>query len=320
MGIGNLCMGGAGKSPLAAYVIDHLRKTYSVALVTRGYGRETKGNLLATADGLPPAENEHRPCLKADAKTVGDEPAMMARRFPGLTVMASAKRREGVAQLMSLENPPDRIVFDDVFQHRYVRPTLNILVTAYNNLYVHDSMPPLGRLREPRSGSRRADIIVVSKCPMTMDAAEKERIVAEIKPLPHQKVFFSSIGYQKPLPLFPESAGRDSHFEPGDAVLLVTGIADPKPLEETLMKIGKVTLMRFGDHHFFTAEDCDRIAKRFESIDATRKAIVTTEKDAMRLLLSPGKAHLSSLPLFYLPIEVIMHDAQAFKKCLNGEL
>ena len=298
VGIGNLSVGGAGKSPMAAYVIELLQKKESVALVSRGYGRATRGNIMVQG--------------ATDSATVGDEPAMLARRYPRLTVMVSERRREGVAELMRQKMPPQKIVFDDVFQHRQVRPTVNVLVTAYDDLFSENHMLPFGTLREPRKGYRRADIIVVSKCPHNISEEERRLIAARLKPLPHQKVFFSYIEYLPPLSLF---NGREL-IQYG-AVLLVTGIANPRPLRDTLEERGHlVDSMPFRDHHDFTESDCLDIMERFKRLPMGNNVIITTEKDAMRMLQPMVKELLKGLPIYYVPIRTRLLDKKGFDSTL----
>lgn len=301
VGIGNLCHGGAGKTPLAMHVIGLLGREHTVGLVSRGYGRSIKENIHFVG--------------RMAASVAGDEPAMMARRFPSLQVALAAKRREGVAILMDEPTPPQYIVFDDVFQHRWVRPTVSVLVTSYDNLFSSDKMTPFGTLREPRRGYRRADLIVVSKCPSSLTEEQREEELRAIEPRPHQKVFFSSIVYGYPIAVY----GHDKMYH-ADVMLVVTGISNPAPLIEALKERGEVEHLAFPDHHTFTKADLRYIAKYYDDMAGSHKAIITTEKDAMRLDAALAKEILGKLPVYYIPIEVAFHDGDGFDRELLRRL
>ncbi|MCR5423867.1 MAG: tetraacyldisaccharide 4'-kinase [Bacteroidales bacterium] len=293
IGIGNLAMGGTGKTPHSEFVLRQLLdRGRRVALLSRGYGRKTKGFVMA-GEGA------------ASAQQLGDEPAMLAHKLPAVTVAVCERRVEGVARLMALPEPPETIVLDDVMQHRYVRPTTMVLLTEYEHPYCDDHILPFGNLREFRSGARRADCVVVTKCPADLGDNEKERLRRRLHLRPGQRLFFSTVDYAAPLPL--RFDGHDAPaccdaFARGQHVLLVTGIAHPSPLERYLAQQGcAVTHLHFADHHDFTPSDVAKIVAAYEQMPPENRRVVTTEKDAQRL-----KAHreLAELPLCYVPITV----------------
>ena len=304
IGIGNLRMGGTGKTPHTEYLIRLLQNsslTNRVALLSRGYGRKTKGFLLADK------ESEIN-----NSELIGDEPAMMARKFPDLTVAVCEKRAEGVRRLAQLPQPPHVVLLDDVYQHRSVKPTLSILLTEYSDLYSKDHILPFGNLREFRSGSRRADIIVVTKCPPAMSETKRNHYRGLLKLQPHQKLFFSRIVYMPFQPLF-----NDLEWKPVKTVLLVTGIAHSAPLKNHLEKQCSVIQLAFPDHHDFTPIDCRLIAKTFQSIKEPSKAVVTTEKDAMRLQNTTTRELLTGLPIFCIPIQISIIDGETFDQTIK---
>ena len=300
IGIGNLRMGGTGKTPHTEYLIRLLQNpssdTNRVALLSRGYGRKTKGFLLADK------ESEIN-----NSELIGDEPAMMVRKFPDLTVAVCEKRAEGVRRLAQLPHAPQIVLLDDVYQHRSVKPTLSILLTEYSDIFSKDHILPFGNLREFRSGSRRADIVVVTKCPPAMSETKRNHYRGLLKLQPQQKLFFSRIVYMPFLPLF-----NDMEWKQVKTVLLVTGIAHSAPLKDHLEKQCSVKQLAFPDHHDFTSVDCRLIAKTFQSIKESSKAVVTTEKDAMRLQNTTARELLAGLPVFYIPIQISIIDGETF--------
>lgn len=307
IGIGNLRMGGTGKTPHTEYLIRLLEKEkklstfnsqFSISLLSRGYGRKTKGFLLADAS--------------SKASDIGDEPLMMHRKFPDITVAVCEDRNEGLRLLSALHPQPSAtgaVLLDDCYQHRKVTPDLNILLSQYSDLYVDDHVLPFGNLREFRSGSRRADIIIVTKCPPYLSTRKRDTISHRINPLPHQRLFFSYISYSDPIPLFSPHL-QFSHFNA--QLLLVSGIANPEPLKRHLERHSTVANMEFPDHHKFTHLDCEMMLRRFNNLKSDSKAIVTTEKDAMRLIDSPHRHLFDDIPFFYVPIEVKFFEQNDF--------
>ena len=292
IGVGNLRMGGTGKTPHTEYLI-RLFNDMPTALLSRGYGRKTSGFHLATGND--------------DSYSLGDEPAMMARKFPSLTVAVCKDRLEGVANLAKMENKPSLILLDDVFQHRKIKPSATILLTEYGDPFFNDHILPFGNLREFRNGHKRADIVVVTKCPTTLSDAKRNEYRQRLKLSPTQKLFFSYIDYSAPQPLF-----HDSPWQPVKEVLLLPGIAHPSPLKHHLEKLCTVTHIAYPDHHNFSDNDCHHIINTFNAIKDTSKAIITTEKDTMRLLRPDIRQLLNDLPIFYIPIKVSFFDNDIF--------
>ena len=253
--VGNISVGGTGKTPMCAYLLGLLQHNgMAPALLSRGYGRKSKGYHIATP--------------YSTAADVGDEPREIYRMFEGrIPVCVCEDRRKGARQLLTDMPKVHTIVLDDAYQHRYIHRDLNILLTDFHRLYTRDCVLPEGMLRERSSGANRADIIVVTKCPPMLSPSEAETIRCEIAPLPHQHVFFTSITYA-PLTL------------QGKRTLLFTGIAKPEPLADHLRSQGaELDILRFADHHAFTPSDLDLIVKRSHEADL----VVTTAKDYSRL-------------------------------------
>lgn len=298
IGVGNLRMGGTGKTPHTEYLIRQLSDR-NIALLSRGYGRKSKGFLLA---------NE-----QSTSADIGDEPAMMRAKFPGITVAVCEDRVEGIRRLMQLPQKPDLVVLDDVYQHRHLKPSVSILLTEYGDPYYDDHILPFGNLREFRRGSRRADIIVVTKCPPNVNEQQRNACRSRLKLQSHQKLHFSQIDYCQPQPLF-----GTTHWQPVKEVLLLTGIAHPNPLKQHLEKQCVVRHLAFPDHHDFSAADIKQIVTTFNGIHETSKAIVTTEKDAMRLRNGACSSQLSALPIYYLPITIRFDDDEAFLSTIKN--
>ncbi len=293
--VGNLDVGGAGKSPMTEYLIRLLKDQHKVATLSRGYGRQTKGYLTATATAT--ATNI------ATATQLGDEPAQFKAKFPDITVAVCEKRVVGIKKLIP---DHDVILLDDAFQHRAVQPGLSILLFDYNRLSEPHLLLPAGNLREPFSGRWRAQIIVITKCPATLSDEETSMAAQKIEPLPYQKVFYSRIAYQPLTTISNEPATISVDNE--TAVFLLTGIANPKPLMQYLKGFTSVIIHHnYPDHHPFTPKNIAKLAAEFSACTAQKKLVVTTEKDAQRLQQSwfngvlPGG---DDLPVFVLPIKV----------------
>lgn len=292
IGIGNLRVGGTGKTPHTEYLI-RLLAGRRVALLSRGYGRATTGFVLAD-DG-------------STASQIGDEPLMMARKFRQLTVAVCEDRVEGVRRLMEMPQKPDVVLLDDVYQHRHIRPALNILLTEYGDPYCNDHILPFGNLREGRRGRRRADIVVVTKCPNSISDGQREIMRQRLKLNDRQQLFFSYISYAEPVAVYDAAMPNAV-----DEIVLVTGIAHPEPLVKHLAGKYKVHHLRFADHHPFGEDDCQRIADAYEALPSQRKVVITTEKDAVRMLADQARERLSKLPVFYVPIKVNILGQQEF--------
>ncbi|MEO6188503.1 MAG: tetraacyldisaccharide 4'-kinase [Ginsengibacter sp.] len=282
--VGNLAVGGTGKTPMTEYVVRLLKEKFNVATLSRGYKRKTRGFAIAEA---------HTTALE-----IGDEPMQLHKKFPGIAVAVAEQRIVGVPQLLHTRPETDVIILDDAFQHREINAGLNILLTDYNNLYPRDFIFPAGDLRDTRSSSKRADIIIVTKCKSHLKTSEKEEIEMELDPLPHQKVFFTKIEYGSPYHLF---SGEEKFLEPETDILLVCGIANPKPLQDVLTSYSaSYEVLFYKDHHIFTTDDLQEIKEQFSKIQSGKKMILTTEKDGVRL--SKYETQLQHLPIYVFPM------------------
>lgn len=288
IGVGNLRVGGTGKTPHVAWVVEQLLDLgQQPAILSRGYGRATKGFRRASAADT--------------AASIGDEPWQHFHGFGGqVPVVVDEDRRHGLAELAQVAPEVSAVVLDDAYQHRRVRPDLNILLTEQARPFWLDYVLPAGRLRESRAGARRADVIIVTKCPSDLPAAEQQRVKQHIRRYarPEALVLFSSYEYGVPQPVFGAAAAPG----PEVPVVLLTGIAQPAPLLAELRRRGYEVVQqhRFADHHAFTAAELQRIGAGLPA----GAAILTTEKDAARLREPALHTSAATLPLFYVPIRV----------------
>lgn len=302
--VGNLSAGGTGKTPHIEFLIRLLSvNNYKVATLSRGYRRKSKGFQIAGQD--------------SDSFSVGDEPLQFYHKFPGVTVAVEKERILGIPMIISAEPKTDVILLDDAFQHRSVSPGLNILITPFHNLFTDDKILPLGNLRESAEGYKRADIIIVSKTPSSVSDEEKKKVSEKIKPFPAQSIFFSGLKYGIPWPVLGKPG---SVFNPKDPVILLTGIADPEPLLKHIKE--NYTLIKhisYPDHFTFSKRDIKSWKDQLTKLDPSAM-IITTEKDAMRLLRKEFTEALHELKLFALPVEItfeISERNQLEKKILN---
>jgi tetraacyldisaccharide 4'-kinase len=292
--VGNITVGGTGKTPHIEYLITLLKDDYMLATLSRGYKRKTKGFILSD-------EN-------SNASQIGDEPMQIKRKFPDILVSVDNKRVNGVKQLLKTKdgNNLSAILLDDAYQHRYIKPGLSILLIDYSRPITRDFMLPYGRLRESAEERSRANIIIVSKAPAKMTPIERRIIVKELKLLPYQKLYFTCLDYGNLQPVF---INDGLNFEDQDwnkesfSILLVTGIANPKPLREYLDSFSDtIEEYHFADHHDFTQKDIQTIEKRFNELKGENKIIITTEKDATRLLDMKIQQKNIRKHLFYVPL------------------
>jgi tetraacyldisaccharide 4'-kinase len=284
--VGNLSVGGTGKTPMIELLVKSLHHEYQLAILSRGYKRKSKGFLLSTD--------------KASVEDLGDEPFQLKSKFPKVAVAVDGDRRNGIAQLEQLVKP-DVILLDDAFQHRKVKPDYSILLTAYNNMYVNDWYLPTGYLRDSKREARRANTIVVTKCPKNLSISEKNKIVDRINPKEHQKILFSYLSYNKDL------KGINVNLDElkDKKVTLVTGIANPAPLENFLLKEGLTfDHLAFNDHHFFTEQEI--------TVLKGKECILTTEKDYVRL-----KSRLAKLCYIEVSHQFIGDDKKVFDQELK---
>ena len=293
--VGNISAGGTGKTPHTEYIINLLHRKYHIGMLSRGYKRKTKGFVLATRRSTP--------------LDIGDEPYQIYQKFGNdVTVAVCEDRCRGIDEMLRLDPRINLIVLDDAFQHRYVKPKVSVVLTEFNNPVFYDRLLPLGRLREPQSAIYRADMVVVTKCPQQLKAIEYRIFKKNLCLFPYQKLFFSRFYYSGLRPLFPDMATDVPHLSwlrPEDTILVLSGIANPKPLVRYLKGFeAAVKVKVFPDHHDFSRKDLESIVNRFNDIDGKRKIIVTTEKDAVRLVNNPYFPHELKKYIFFQPVEV----------------
>ena len=296
--VGNITVGGSGKTPHVEYLIRLLHDKAKIAVLSRGYKRKSHGYVLAEESTTMPE--------------IGDEPFQMHQKFSDIYVAVDAKRARGIENLQNDEatKDVDVVLLDDAFQHRYVKPGINILLVDYHRLIIYDKMLPAGRLREPLSGKNRADIVIITKCPKDLKPMEFRVLTKAMDLYPFQKLYFTCIDYDTPKGVFEENQIELDKLQDYH-VLLLTGIASPKQMEHDLKPMTKdITNLSFGDHHSFKGKDIDRINDAFESMPEPR-IIITTEKDAVRLRETEGLYEKVKSNMYELPIKVsFMLDQQ----------
>lgn len=291
--VGNLNVGGSGKSPMVEYLANLIQPQKKLAILSRGYGRKTTG--FKEVD------------LTSQAEEVGDEPLQFKHKHPELTIAVCEKRVIGIEKLAASH---DVIVLDDAYQHRAVKPGLNILLYDYAQVFTRQFVLPAGNLREPLSQRKRADAIVVTKTPMTLEADEMAKIKAEIKPFGHQHLFFSYLEYGALISLNGDTTLPLSDIKSNYHLFLLTGIANPKPMLEHLQHFSNnINHHRYRDHHNYSLKNIAKLAVSFSQLENDKKLIITTEKDAQRLRLPALQELLRGLPVYYLPIAARMHKS-----------
>lgn len=293
--VGNLSVGGSGKTPMVEYLIGLLGPHYRLATLSRGYRRQTRGFVLADQ--------------QSDALSIGDEPMQFHRKFPGLAVAVGEERVLAVPELLQERPETEVILLDDAFQHRSIRPGINLLVTDHARPFWNDHVVPFGRLREPRSGYRRADMIVLSKCPPQMPVEERNRLEQLLQLPKGQRLFCSTLAYGQPYGIFDRS-------DPGDlsksGVILACGIARPEHLLEQLReRCAEVALLRFPDHYYFTFTDLEKMQDALSQLSSPRRILITTEKDAVRLDMLKTEILRLGLPLYVLPVDIVILFGEA---------
>ena len=302
--VGNITVGGTGKTPHVEYLVRLLQKNFHVAVLSRGYKRKTSGYMLA---------NE-----QSTVREIGDEPMQMKQKFPDISVAVDKKRVHGIERLTGDDERLDVILLDDAFQHRYVKPGVNILLVDYHRLVIYDKLLPAGRLREPLKGKNRADIVIITKCPKELKPMEFRVITKAMNLYPYQHLYFTTLAYDQPVPVFPNEAqpladGLSTCLK-NQHVLLLTGIASPRQLEEDLAPLTThLSPLTFTDHHDFRRKDIERINEAFAQLPSP-KIIITTEKDAVRLTSVEGLSNEVRQHLYAIPVSIrFMQQEQAEK-------
>ncbi len=291
--VGNIAIGGTGKTPHASFITRCLSRFAHVAMLSRGYGRKSKGFVLANAT----------PSAELSANLIGDEPLLLHQRFPALPLAVAENREEGIRRLLTFAPDTDVIVMDDAYQHLSVTPSLRIILTEYNRPYFRDYPMPAGRLREFPDAVRDADCVLVTKVPDDSAPVDREFWRYQLGLAPHQPLFFTRYTYASPEPVT-EQASRIM-LTPDANIVLLTGIANPSPLYEHLrQRFHSIKHVRFPDHHNYSESDIQHIRESYFSKNVDQPFLLTTEKDWMRLQTERLKKSVSLLPVFILPIEV----------------
>lgn len=299
--IGNLTFGGTGKTPHVEYIVRLLMNDYSLAILSRGYGRETKGFIIAS-DYM-------------NYTQIGDEPLQFKHKFEDVHVVVDERRKRGIKLLLEKVADLDVVILDDAFQHRHVKPGLSILLSDYHNLYTQNYPFPTGTLREFRYGAKRSDIIVVTKTPKVFSPITRRMLIDEIKPRKNQSLYFSYISYGDLKSV--ENENESYKINKVSTILMFAGIANTYPLEAYLKRnCTELIVMKFPDHHKYTEKDLIKIKEKYEDIFTANKLIITTEKDMMRLIKQNMYNIIKDFPIYYIPIEIKFHkdDETEFNK------
>ena len=289
--VGNITVGGTGKTPHVEYLVRLLKDQFHVAVLSRGYKRKSKGFVLASTKTAMPE--------------IGDEPYQMKQKFPKVTVAVDKNRCQGIDLLADNDKHLDVILLDDAFQHRYVKPGINILLVDYHRLIIYDKLLPAGRLREPMTGKNRADIVIVTKCPTTLKPMEYRVITRAMNLYPYQHLYFTTLEYDELRPMFPQTPKKMTMSQLADKnVLLLSGIASPEQMEHDLSPLSpNLVPLTFSDHHQFKQKDIQLINETFAAMPAP-KLIITTEKDATRLQLAETLSDEVRKNLYVLPVRI----------------
>ena len=297
--VGNITVGGSGKTPHVEYLIRLLHNKYRVAVLSRGYKRKTKGYILA---------NEN-----STMSDIGDEPYQMHTKFKNVSIAVDRNRCNGIERITNDEPTKDTdvILLDDAYQHRYVKPGINILLVDYHRLIIYDKLLPAGRLRESKEGKTRADIVIVTKCPKDLKPMSFRVLSRAMDLFPYQQLYFTCLKYGDLHSLFNNSTRPLTDIKPNEHTLLITGIASPEQMVEDLSPYCKnITSLKFSDHHQFNADDVEKINSTFAMMQ-TPRLIITTEKDATRLENIEGLSEEVRNSIYTLPVEVqVMLDQQ----------
>ena len=293
--IGNITVGGTGKTPHTEYIAGLLRSEFKVAVLSRGYKRKSLGFRIASSSSL--------------VSDIGDEPGQIFRKYPDVLVAVDRKRVHGVEMILMEKPETDVILLDDAFQHRRITPGYSILLSDFDRLFVRDNMMPFGNLRESKGNMRRADIILITKSPENISPIDRRLIVKEIDKSPYQNLYFTTITYDAPVHVFEREesflASPDLSDSCDCGIILITGIANPKPLKDYLDKtIKEIIHLSFPDHYNFQEKDLHSISKAFSELKSPVRYIFTTEKDAVRLREFSNIAPAIKEVIFYIPVGI----------------
>lgn len=293
--VGNITVGGTGKTPHTEYLAGLLRKDFKVATLSRGYKRET-GDFRIAISSSPVSE-------------IGDEPMQIFRKFPDVFVTVDRNRVHGVKKILEEKPDTEVIILDDGFQHRRITPGFSILLSDFERLFVRDNMLPFGNLRESKGNMRRADIILITKSPPGMSPIQRRLIVKEVDKAPYQNLYFTSTTYKSPVHLFESINPEISHSEVSKddncGIVLITGIANPQPLKDHLqMRFPEIIHLAFPDHYNFKEKDIESISNAYNELKSPVRYLFTTEKDAVRLQEFTNIAEPIRSAMFYIPVGI----------------
>jgi tetraacyldisaccharide 4'-kinase len=292
--IGNITVGGTGKTPFTEYLVSLLKKNFRVATLSRGYKRKTRGFLLASPD--------------SDVSSIGDEPLQVFRKFPDITVAVDADRVHGINSILRERPDTSVVILDDAFQHRRVSPGMSILLSDFSRPFTKDFLLPFGNLRESSCNMRRADIIIITKTPGNITPVDRRIMEKEICKAPYQELFFTSLNYMEPVPVFKKKALRnilDRDSRENRCAVLVTGIANAAPLKSYVEEYFSVVIhLEFEDHHRFTSDDIGKIRSAWKEMVSANKYILTTEKDATRLREAETIDEHLRRAFYYIPVGI----------------
>lgn len=301
--VGNLSVGGTGKTPHTEFIVRLLRDSYNIGILSRGYKRHTKGFVLATPHSTP--------------RDIGDEPYQMYHKFSRKIMVAVCENRvEGINRMLEINPSLNLIILDDGFQHRRVKPKVSVLLTEFSRPYYNDDLLPYGNLRESPKSVSRADIIIVTKCPSTIKALDYRLLKNNLNLIPEQKLFFSRFRYEQPRPVFPSSVRVDKipvldKLTDDWRILAVCGIGNPRPFLKFVKSFKiKTKVNVYPDHHEFTRKDMETLLTRFESLPKGKRFILTTEKDAVRFVNNPYFPHALKPYIFFIPIHVSFDNVE----------
>jgi tetraacyldisaccharide 4'-kinase len=305
--VGNITVGGTGKTPHTEYLVDLLRQNFRVATLSRGYKRETRDFRIASASS----------CVSE----IGDEPLQIFGKFPDIMVTVDRNRVNGVRQILDIAPDTEVIILDDGFQHRSITPGLSILLTDFERPFMKDAMLPYGNLREHKSNMRRADVILITKCPKNLNPMQRRLILKEIGKAPYQNLYFTSLSYRSPLPVFGNREKDQFYFDltkcSDSSIVLLTGIANPNPLREYLKKFfSEITELAYPDHYSYKESDISIISSAYNDLQTSAKYIMTTEKDAVRLREFNDIEESVKTAMFYVPVGItfLNEDKDEFDK------
>lgn len=303
--VGNITAGGTGKTPVTEYLVKLLSEKFRTAVVSRGYKRKTSGFILADKTSKP--------------DEIGDEPYQIKRKFPDVILAVDEKRVRGIQKLCDEgTNRPEVFVLDDAYQHRYVTPDISILLVDYNNLIYEDRLLPLGRLREPLKAKDKAQIVIVTKCPKDITPMELRVITMHLSLYPYQTLFFSYMEYGDLMPVFPGAKKISAEELKETTALSLTGIASPVTFEEYSRSITNgIKTINFADHHKLTLKDYNTVSEMFEGIEDSKKIILTTEKDAVKMMNDSTFPSALKEYIYYIPMNIkLLKDEEKFNNLI----